>query len=411
MSIVKKLVFCRAVNIKLVVMNKFDYIIVGSGFAGSILAERLASQQNKKILLIEKRCHIAGNMYDYHDDANILVHKYGPHLFRTNSIEVQNYLSQFTKWHKYQHKVLANVDEKLVPVPFNLTSLEILLPAQRAQLCKNKLIAIFGIDVKVPISVLRTHDDNDIKELGDFIFEKIYLNYTVKQWGDKPENLDFNTITTRVPVHISYDDRYFQQCFQALPEAGYTKMFEKMLGHPNIEIKLNTNAHDLIKLDLDSPAIYFDNEPFRGGLVYTGQIDELFNYQLGELPYRSLKFVTKTYDQGFFQPTGTVNYPNTEDYTRITEYNHMMNSPNSLKTTVMYEYPQKFDKNDPTRDIPYYPIPKVENSDLYNRYFELARNFRNLTLIGRLAEYRYYDMEDIIIRALREFDDIYRAKI
>jgi UDP-galactopyranose mutase len=387
-------------------MNKFDYIIVGSGFAGSIIAERLASQQNKKILLIEKRDHIAGNMYDYQDNAGILVHKYGPHLFRTNSIEVQNYLSQFTNWHEYQHKVLANVDEKLVPVPFNLNSLEILLPIKMAQLYKSKIIEIFGMGTKVPISVLRMHDDKDIKELGNFIFEKIYLNYTVKQWGDKPENLDFNTITTRVPVHISYDDRYFQQSFQALPEAGYTKMFEKMLRHPNIEIRLNTNSRDLIKLDLDSSIIYFESKPFKGGLVYTGQIDELFDYQLGELPYRSLKFVTKTYDQDFFQPTGTVNYPNTEDYTRITEYNHMMKMPNSLKTTVMYEYPQKFDKNDPTKDIPYYPIPKAENSDLYDKYSKLAKNFRNLTLIGRLAEYRYYDMEDIIIRALREFDNL-----
>ena len=392
-------------------MRKFDYIIVGSGFAGSILAERLASQQSKKVLVIEKRNHIAGNMYDYRDHANILVHKYGPHLFRTNSIEVQNYLSNFTGWHKYQHKVLANIDGKLVPVPFNLNSLEILLPEKDAQLCKSKLVEIFGMEVKVPISALRMHEDKDIQELGNFIFEKIYLNYTVKQWGDKPENLDFKTITARVPVHISYDNRCFQQSFQALPEAGYTKMFEKMLNHPNIEVLLNTNAHDLMQVDLESATIYFDSEVFDGGLVYTGQIDELFDYKFGELPYRSLKFITKTYDQDFFQTTGTVNYPNTEDYTRITEYNHMMQAPNSLKTTVMYEYPQKFDKNDPTKDTPYYPIPKSTNSDLYNKYFELTKNFKNLRLIGRLAEYRYYDMEDIIIRALQEFDNIYRAEM
>ena len=392
-------------------MNKFDYIVVGSGFAGSILAERLASQQNKKILIVEKRDHIAGNMYDYKDEHSILIHKYGPHLFRTNEDNVKNYLSQFTEWHQYQHKVLANIDDKLVPVPFNLKSLEMLLPETKAQTCKSKLIDFFGMETKVPVSKLRGHVDKDIEELGNFIFEKIYLNYTVKQWGEKPENLDFETITARVPVHISYDDRYFQQTFQALPANGYTKMFEKMLDHPNIEILLNTNARDIIQLDLESSNINFDAKIFKGELIYTGPIDELFEYRLGELPYRSLEFTTKTYNKAYFQPTGTVNYPNTEAYTRITEYNHMMKTPNSLKTTVMYEYPQEFDRNDPTKDIPYYPIPKDSNSDLYNKYFELTKKFENLKLIGRLAEYRYYDMNDIIIRALQEFDNISEIKI
>lgn len=383
-----------------------DYIIVGSGFAGTILAEQIASRQNKKVLVIEKRGHIAGNMYDYQDENDILVHRYGPHLFRTNEDIVVKYLSKFTDWHPYQHRVLANVDNQLVPVPFNLKSLELLLPKEKADNYKNKLIEAFGMEIKVPVSKLRSHKDKAIQELGDFIFEKIYLNYTIKQWGDKPENLDFEVITARVPIHISYDDRYFQQSFQALPAEGYTKMFERMLNHPNIQIMLNTDAKDLIKTDPEKFEFYFNGKLFEGTIIYTGPIDELFNYKFGDLPYRSLRFVTESHNRKFFQPTGTVNYPNTEKYTRITEYNHMMQIPNDKKTTIMLEYPQEFDKNDPNKNIPYYPIPKDTNSELYNRYLKLAKNFKNLRLIGRLAEYKYYDMNDIIIRALKEFEYI-----
>lgn len=389
-------------------MHDFDWLVVGSGFAGSILSERLASQLNKKVLIIEKRNHIAGNMYDFTDGNGILVHKYGPHLFRTNEAKVIQYLSNFTDWHPYQHRVLANVDSKLVPVPFNLSSLELLLPAEKAENYKKILIELFGMETKVPVSKLLSHEDERIRELGNFIFEKIYLNYTVKQWGERPENLDFETITARVPVHISYDDRYFQQTFQALPASGYTEMFKKMLSHPNIEVYLNQSSQSLLSLDLDSGDIHVNGKVFRGRILYTGPIDELFGYKFGELPYRSLNFVTKTYNKSLFQPVGTVNYPNTEAYTRITEYNHMMKDPNKYKTTVMYEFPQKFDKDDPLKDIPYYPIPKDENLSLYSKYAALAKKFSNLVLIGRLAEYRYYDMNDIIIRALDEFDAIKR---
>ena len=383
-----------------------DYIIVGSGFAGAILAERLATQLNKKVLMIEKREHIAGNMYDYQDENKILVHKYGPHLFRTNESKVVEYLSQFTSWHPYQHKVIASVDDKFVPIPFNLRSIEILFSEDKARLYKEKMLKIFGNDVKVPISILRSHEDHDIKELGDFIFQKIYLNYTLKQWGDDPKNLDFDIITARVPVHISYDDRYFQQQFQALPAAGYTEMFKKMLNSFNIQIQLNTNAKDVIRLDQSKFKVYFNGEEFQGDLIYTGPVDELFDYRLGQLPYRSLQFVTETHNVPIFQPTTTVNYPNTEDYTRITEFNHMMKNPNKFKTTIMYEYPQNYDKDDPLMDIPYYPIPKNSSTKLYVKYKSLAEKFQNLHLVGRLAEYRYYDMNDIIIRALQMFDSM-----
>jgi len=384
-------------------MKHYDVIIVGTGFAGSILAERLASQLDRKVLLIEQRDHIAGNMFDYQDEHGVMVHKYGPHLFRTNSPRVLSYISQFTDWEPYQHRVLAHVQGQLVPVPFNLTSLEKLLPEQAEEL-KALLVAEFGMDVKVPVSVLRKHADARVRELGEFIFQNIYLNYTTKQWGDKPENLDFETITARVPVHLSYDDRYFQESHQALPKQGYTAMFAKMLSHPNIEVRLNTKAGELLQLDSGSGTVLFEGKPFAGDLIYTGAVDELFGYIYGELPYRSLRFDLETHDMEYYQPTATVNYPNTERFTRITEYKHLMGEKPE-KTTIMKEYPQEYDRNVPAQSIPYYPIPKDASAELYARYVDLTRTFRNLKLVGRLAEYRYYDMNNIIERALDVFEN------
>lgn len=384
-------------------MTNYDFIVVGTGFAGSILAERLSSQLNKKILMIEQRPHIAGNMYDYENEIGIRVHKYGPHLFRTNSPVVLEYLSRFTEWHPYQHRVLASVQGHLVPVPFNLTSLEKLLPAEAAGL-KELLVAEFGMDVKVPVSALRKHADFKLRKLGEFIFENIYLNYTTKQWGEKPENLDFETITARVPVHISYDDRYFQESHQALPKEGYTAMFSKMVDSPLIDIRLNTKSSELLEFNVERKKIYFDGEEFNGGVIYTGPLDELFDYKYGELPYRSLRFDLENHDMDFYQPTTTVNYPNSELFTRITEYKYLADYKNE-KTTIMKEYPQNYDRNDPTKNIPYYPIPKDSNEELYSRYLSLAKRFDGLTLVGRLAEYRYYDMNNIIERSLSVFKE------
>ncbi|WP_199770949.1 UDP-galactopyranose mutase [Achromobacter sp. AONIH1] len=388
-------------------MAAYDFIIVGAGFAGSILAERLASENGKKILLIEQRDHIAGNMYDYVDEHGVVIHKYGPHLFRTNSPRVLHYISQFTGWHPYQHRVLASVKDQLVPVPFNLTSLERLLPDQAEEL-KALLVAEFGMDVKVPVSALRKHADERIREFGEFVFENVYLNYTTKQWGDKPENLDFETITARVPVHISYDDRYFQEQHQALPKDGYTKMFERMLANPLIEVRLSTKAVDVLSFEPNSGKILFMGEPYEGGVIYTGPIDELFGYKFGELPYRSLRFDLETHDVEFYQPCATVNYPNTQLYTRITEYKYLMASVPE-KTTIMKEYPQAYDRLVPAQSIPYYPIPKDSNAALYGKYLELAREYQQLMLVGRLAEYRYYDMNNIIERALDVFDKEFKG--
>ncbi|PJX25515.1 UDP-galactopyranose mutase [Advenella sp. S44] len=383
-------------------MEKYDVIVVGSGFAGAIIAERYATQLGRSVLVIEQRDHIAGNMFDYHDENQILVHKYGPHLFRTDSPRVLEYLSQYTDWHPYQHRVLAEVQGKMVPVPFNLTSLERLLPDAAEQL-KTLLIEQFGMDVKVPVSKLRKHENPKLQQLGDFIFENIYLNYTTKQWGDKPENLDFETITARVPVHISYDDRYFQESHQALPKEGYTEMFRRMLDHPSIDIVLSTNAHSVLKMDAEAGQITYKDEPFTGTVVYTGALDELFSYCYGELPYRSLRFDLETHDVEYYQPTGTVNYPNQHLYTRISEYKHMM-ADKPKKTTIMKEFPQEYDRHDPSKNIPYYPIPKPDNETAYQKYKSLAQQLSNLIIVGRLAEYRYYDMNNIINRALDVFE-------
>lgn len=389
-------------------MKRYDHIVVGTGFAGAILAERLASV-GEEVLVIEQRPHIAGNMFDYHDEHGVLIHKYGPHIFRTSSERVLSYLSRFTDWHPYEHRVLAEVGETFVPVPFNLTSLERLLP-ERASVLKEKLLAGYGMDVKVPVSSLRRHEDPELRELGNFIFENIYLNYTTKQWGDKPENLDFETITQRVPVHISYDDRYFQEGHQALPMKGYTEMFRRMLDSPRIDIQLDVKANDVLTLKGDIHKILHRGERFDGKIIYTGAIDELFGYCFGDLPYRSLRFEQETHEMEYYQPTGTVNFPNRHAYTRISEYKHMM-AVKPSKTTIMREYPQEYDRRDPSKDIPYYPIPKDENEEKYGKYKQLAEKYDQLVLVGRLAEYRYYDMNNIINRALDVFDEVFSESV
>ncbi|WP_432723596.1 UDP-galactopyranose mutase [Jeongeupia wiesaeckerbachi] len=386
---------------------KYDAIVIGSGFAGSIIAERLANILNKKVLIIEQRDHIAGNMFDYKDGLGINIHKYGPHLFRTNEDFVVEYLSQFTDWYPYQHKVLAHIDGHLVPVPFNLDSIKILLPDQAENLIQ-VLTSEFGMDIKVPVSKLRNNANESLAWLGDYIFNKVYLNYTTKQWGEKPENLDFETITARVPVHVSYDDRYFQERYQQLPKNGYTGMFENMLRSENINVLLNTKAKQRLRLDRADCKIYFEDEAFDGPVIYTGALDELFEYSLGELPYRSLRFTVEERDVDFFQPTGTVNYPNEHAYTRISEYKHMMLDRSMAGTSIMFEYPQEYDRNDPEKDIPYYPIPKEDNQQAYEGYVDMARDFPNLFLLGRLAEYRYYDMNNIIQRSLAAFDEWFK---
>lgn len=377
----------------------FNYVVVGAGLAGCVMAERIATVLDEKVLLIEERNHVGGNCYDYYDESGILVHKYGPHIFHTSLENVWTYLSQFTDWYNYQHHVLGFIDGEKVPIPFNLNTMHELLPESMARNLEGKLIKKFGFNTKIPILELKKSEDEDLKFLADFIYEKVFLNYTKKQWGVKPEELD-PSVTERVPIYLSKDNRYFQDKYQGLPLHGYHQMFQKMLKNPNIKIMLNTNFKELLKIQNNE--IYFENKKFQGKLIFTGQIDELFNYEYGELPYRSLRFESKTLNKEYFQETGTVNYPNNYDFTRITEFKHLTGQKHE-KTSIIREYPKPYNKN---QDIPYYPIPKKEHNQLYKKYLEKASKINNLSLVGRLAEYKYYNMDLVTNEALTKFKEI-----
>ena len=374
----------------------FHTIIIGAGYAGLILAERLATQQNQKVLVIEQRQHIGGNAYDRFDQHGVLIHEYGPHIFHTRSKEVWDYLSQFTEWHHYEHRVLAMIDGHEVPLPFNLNTMEQVFPKALADRLQNKLVDLLGYNVKVPILKLREQQDADLKFLADYVYEKVFLQYTLKQWGIGPEELD-PTVTGRVPVYISRDDRYFQDKYQGLPLRGYTEMFKKMIDHPNIHLMLNTKFQDVMDISKDGHRLF--GQPFDGEIIYTGKIDELFDYQYGELPYRSLRFEYDTYDIAYKQQVGQLNSPNHYDFTRITEFKHLTGQQHA-KTTLAREYPQAYVRGENT---PYYPIIAEENQQLYKRYKQLAYELSNVHLVGRLAEYRYYDMDAVVAAALKTY--------
>ncbi|MCP3931917.1 MAG: UDP-galactopyranose mutase [Bacteroidetes bacterium] len=379
----------------------FDVVIVGAGFAGSVLARQLASQKDKQILLIEKRKHLAGNCHDTFNKHGVLIHKYGPHLFHTSNKEVFNYLGQFTEWQEYQHRVLAVVDGRTVPLPFNLNSLEMLFPHSMAASLEKKLITRFGFGVKVPILELTKTDDPELKELADFIYEKIFVHYTAKQWGFAPQDIS-PEVMARVPVYISRDDRYFQDTYQAVPKEGYSKMFENILDHPNIHPMLNTDYKDIVSFDGDSGKLTLMGVPYTGDFIFTGMIDQLFDFRFGSLPYRSLDFHFETLEQEYYQEASTVNYPNDYDFTRITEFKRIHNQ--QLKnTTILREYPRDYLGVDNEEDTPCYPVFKDENINRYQQYRDFASQFPHITLVGRLAEYRYYDMDDIVARALEVY--------
>jgi UDP-galactopyranose mutase len=380
---------------------RYDFLIVGAGFAGCTLAERLATKLNKKVLLIEKQEHIGGHCYDCFDEHGILMHKYGPHIFHTERKDVWEYLCQFTEWRFYKHKVLGYVDDKLVPIPFNLNTLYALLPHTLAVKLGKKLVGQFGPNVKVPISTLNECEDPDLKFLADYVYKKIFLNYTLKQWGCKPEDLD-PSVTGRVPVITSRDNRYFQDTYQGIPQKGYTKTFERMLANKNIQLMLNMDVKEAIKIE--DKEIKLFGESFSGILIYTGPTDYLFGYKYGVLPYRSLRLDFEYYPQDIYQPAGTVNYPNDHEFTRITEFKHMTGQKAS-GTTILREYPIDCDPNIKGMETPFYVVNKAENIKLYEKYQKEASLLPNLILLGRLAEYRYYDMDAVISKALDVFNN------
>ncbi len=363
----------------------FDYLIVGAGFAGSVLAERLANGSDKKVLICDKRPHIAGNAYDFYNDEGILIHKYGPHIFHTNSKEVFDYLSRFTEWRSYQHKVLAAVDGMLLPMPINLDTI-------------NKLYGLnltafevedFLESIAEKCEHIRTSEDVVVSKVGRELYEKFFRNYTRKQWGLDPSELDAS-VTARVPTRTNRDNRYFTDSYQAMPKHGFTRMFEKMLDTPNIKIMLNCDYREIAnQIDFKE-------------MVYTGPVDAFFDYRYGKLPYRSLEFKHETHDTEQFQEAPVVNYPNEQPFTRITEFKYLTGQEHK-KTSIVYEFPQA------TGD-PYYPIPRKENADIYAKYKTLSDTRSDVHFVGRLATYKYYNMDQIVAQALMTYGKIVGMK-
>jgi len=356
---------------------KIDWLIIGAGFTGSVLAERIASQLGQKVLLVEQRHHIAGNCYDYYNEQGILVHQYGPHIFHTNAQYVWDYLAQFTPWRSYYHQVLGSLDGKLVPIPFNLNSLYALFPPRYAEQLAQKLIETYGFNVKVPILKIReSAKSQDLEFLANYIYEKVFHGYTLKQWDLKPEELNAS-VTARVPIYISRDDRYFQDKFQGLPQYGYTNLL------------LNTRYQEVIE------EIQYNK------LIFTGPIDEFFEHMYGNLPYRSLDFKFIHTEQEQHQPVGTINYPNEYTYTRTTEFKHLTGQ-RTYGSTYIEEYPQPYRHGE---NIPYYPIPKEEYRALSQKYQKEAEKLQGRVLFaGRLADYQYYNMDQAVARALNLFE-------
>lgn len=377
-------------------MNKnYDAIIIGAGFAGATVARKLADKK-KKVLIIEKRDHIGGNAYDCYDESGVLIHKYGPHIFHTKNKEVFDFVRKYTDWYDYQHKVVANVYNQEMPVPFNLHSLYIAYDEEKAQRIEKKLVDTYGMEQKVTILELKKSTDPELKELAQYVYDNVFVCYTMKQWGKTPEEIDPNT-TARVPVFISHDDRYFQDTYQGMPKDGYTVIFENMLNDENITVLTGVEASE--KLTFTRGEILFENEPFNGEVIYTGALDALFDNCYGRLPYRTLDFKFETFNKDFVQSHGTINYTVSEDYTRITEFKHMTGQVLPGKTTTCKEYSKAYTGSE--KEIPYYAIINEENNALYEKYLEKSQQYKNLHLIGRLAEYKYYNMDAIIERAIK----------
>ncbi len=353
----------------------FDYLIVGAGFAGSVLAERLASGSGKRVLLIDKRPHVGGNAYDHYDDAGVLVHKYGPHIFHTNSRDVFDYLSRFTQWRPYQHRVLASVDGQLVPIPINLDTVNRLYGLNLTAFQHEEFFASVA-EKRDPV---RTSEDVIVNKVGRELYEKFFRNYTRKQWDLDPSQLDAS-VTARVPVRTNRDDRYFTDTYQVMPLHGYSRMFERMLAHPQIKVMLNTDYREVESLIPCAETIY------------TGPVDEYFDYRYGRLPYRSLRFRFETVNEPVHQPAAVINYPNHNPYTRVTEFKYLTGQEHP-KTSLVYEYPE-------ADGDPYYPVPRPENAELYRRYEALANATPGVHFVGRLATYKYYNMDQVVAQAL-----------
>ena len=363
-------------------------LIVGAGFSGATIANLIATQLGEEVVVIDKKEHIAGNCYDYRDENGIMIHQYGSHIFHTQSEKVWNFLRQFTDFNTYFHKVVGYLNGIETHIPFNFNTLYDVFPYTLAKRLEEKLLENFEVDSKVPILEFQKQDDKDLKYLAKYVYEKIFLHYTTKQWGVSPKDVD-GAVTARVPVYLSKDNNYFQDRFQGIPLEGYTKVVERMLNHKNITVKLNTDYKEI-------DASQFDR------VFYTGPIDEYFDYEFGELPYRSVNFKFETHNKEYYQSNACVNYPCNYDFTRIHEYKYYLDDK-SEKTVIAKEYSEFFELGKNER---YYPIPKDENAALYNKYLEKAKTLKNVYFLGRLGDYKYYDMDKAILRAIELFEEI-----
>ncbi len=381
----------------------YDSIVIGAGIAGSVVARQLAEKGSRRVLVLEKRAHIGGNCYDRLDEYGILVHEYGPHIFHTNMEDVFAWLSRFTEWNLYEngHQVVANVNGKLIPVPFNLNTLHMVYEKEKAGLLEQKLVQAYGAGSRVAVMELLENEDPQIQAVAQYVYENVFLKYTMKQWGQTPEEIS-PQVTARVPVLVSYDNRYFQDKYQGVPVQGFTEMFARMLEHENITVRTGMDAKKLLDFVLaadGSGGIYLEGKKFGGDVIYTGELDGLFDFVHGRLPYRSLRFDFEHFEKNDFQNGhSVVNYTVSEDFTRITEFKYLTGQKDTNGTTIIREYP--FAYTGAPGEIPYYAILNPENRKLYEKYTKMAEQLPNLHLLGRLAEYQYYNIDAMTKKAL-----------
>ena len=379
----------------------YEYIVIGAGLSGAVIAERIASGLGMKVMVIEKRDHIGGNCYDEHDSHGVLVHRYGPHAFHTDSKVVWLYLSSFTRWRRFHLSVMVDIDGLKIPLPFNFVGIAGLFDRDKARRYMDALTQTFGVDRRVPVLELRNCAGGRFNQLADFILDKIYINYSKKQWGIPFHHLD-RAVTSRVPIVTGTSDLYFQDRYQGIPENGYTAMIQEMLEHPKITVRLNTDYRDILSFDHESGAIELCGSAFHGTLINTGKIDEFLGYRFGELPYRSLRFKFGTFESDRYQECAVINYPNEFEFTRITEFKHMTGQDIDC-TTITWEYPGDHIRGG---NEPYYPVPMASSAGLYDKYTGVLKGFDNVVMLGRLGEYRYYDMDKAVSRSLEVFEEI-----